>query len=72
MNTKKEWCVLYQGLVYSDQHDGNETSTWKEGIQQSDLTLQEAHEFCDELNDKNTDFEFWVAHETSPDVQKHF
>ena len=69
---EKVWAVVYEGaqLCNRGEHD-----FWDyfAGIEKQDLTLDEAEQIADELNDKsNGDVQYFVAHETSPEVQKHY
>ena len=69
---KKEWAVVYEGAQLCNR---GEADFWDyfSGIEKQDLTLDEAHTLADELNDKsNGDVQYFVAHESSNDVQKHY
>ena len=70
INNQKVWAVLYQGEVCRIDENGDEHWKFAEGIQEADMTLKQAHAFADELNARNTDFEFWVVNETSPEFQR--
>lgn len=66
------WAVVYEGAQLCNRGEAD-FWTYFGGIEKQDLTLDDAHKLADELNAKsNGDVTYWVAHETSEDVSRHY
>jgi mevalonate pyrophosphate decarboxylase len=66
-----EWAVLYQGAVSEVNEDGDEVSRWVNGITEAGMFLDKAQALADKMNNTDSNFQFWVVHESSNSYQQH-
>jgi hypothetical protein len=71
MSKSAEWAVLYQGAVSEINEDGDEVSRWVNGITEAGMFLDKAQALADKMNNTDSNFQFWVVHESSNSYQQH-